>query len=194
MPIKKSSKDFWRKIDRVFQNVDEISKNYREIRDSFAHSPEKEKPGTRQKPSAFSGVAEPNRGKEKPFLDSDIRLSGVSFGECQQVIRRMNPQEKIHLERKAVNPHDKNAVAVIRSATGEQIGWIPRECNTELAAILDKGMDCRVELIAVSGKPGGLYGVSVRVFYMDEVVSKVKKNQDIFAQDRRTAQKKKAKV
>ena len=27
MPIKKSSKDFWRKIDRVFQNVDEISKN-----------------------------------------------------------------------------------------------------------------------------------------------------------------------
>ena len=104
----------------------------------------------------------------------------------------MNPQEKIHLERKAVNPHDKNAVAVIRSATGEQIGWIPRECNTELAAILDKGMDCRVELIAVSGKPGGLYGVSVRVFYMDEVVSKVKKNQDIFAQDRSTAQKKKA--
>jgi hypothetical protein len=40
----------------------------------------------------------------------------------------------------AGNPHDANAIAV-HHASGEHVGWVPRELAVELAAELDAGRE-----------------------------------------------------
>jgi hypothetical protein len=48
------------------------------------------------------------------------------------------PGRELVLRRDAANPHDPNAIAV-DTATGEQLGWVPRELAVELAPQLDAG-------------------------------------------------------
>jgi HIRAN domain-containing protein len=48
------------------------------------------------------------------------------------------PGRRLVLRRDADNPHDANAIAV-DTATGEQVGWVPRAIAAELAGELDAG-------------------------------------------------------
>jgi HIRAN domain-containing protein len=48
------------------------------------------------------------------------------------------PGSPLVLRRDAGNPHDANAIAV-DTASGEQLGWVPRELAAELAPELDGG-------------------------------------------------------
>jgi HIRAN domain-containing protein len=48
------------------------------------------------------------------------------------------PGRPLELRRDPDNPHDRNAIAVY-IASGEQVGWVPRELARELAPELDAG-------------------------------------------------------
>jgi hypothetical protein len=48
------------------------------------------------------------------------------------------PATPLELRRDPCNEHDPNAIAV-HAATGEQVGWVPRELAAELAPELDTG-------------------------------------------------------
>lgn len=160
----KKQANLLRKVDRLFQTVDEVSKNYKEFKriieekDDFLQPPEQEH--TQSGPTNSKNTVNDCR-KE---YSVDFRLTGVSFGNCQEVIRGLRHKEEICLHRMPDNPHDANAIAVVKKLTGEQIGWIPRSYNAKLAKMLDKEADCRAELLSINHSRDGLYGVIVRVF------------------------------
>lgn len=49
------------------------------------------------------------------------------------------PGSALELRRDPGNPHDPNAIAVYPAASGDQLGWVPRDLAAELAAQLDAG-------------------------------------------------------
>lgn len=59
---------------------------------------------------------------------ADALQSGAAAPGCPLALRR-DP----------ANAHDPNAIAVDTQATGEQVGWVPRELAAELAGALDAG-------------------------------------------------------
>jgi hypothetical protein len=50
-----------------------------------------------------------------------------------------DPGRRLELRRDLANPYDANAIAVHGNASGEQLGWVPREVAAELAPELDAG-------------------------------------------------------
>jgi single-stranded-DNA-specific exonuclease len=48
------------------------------------------------------------------------------------------PGGRLELRRDPANPHDPNAIAV-HVASGEQLGWVPREVAADVAGALDAG-------------------------------------------------------
>jgi hypothetical protein len=70
-------------------------------------------------------------------------VAGVnSMGRCgvhrQKVIANLRPGEPAYLVRECNNPHDANAVMVVRE-NGQDIGFLAREPAVEIAARLDAG-------------------------------------------------------
>ena len=161
------------KVDRLFQTVDEFSKSYKELKkiiiepDSRFDSQERDQSHTREDPGKKAAKSRQN------LFRNDIRLTGVSFGNCQSVIQSLRPDEEIRLLRRPSNPYDSSAIAVLKISTGEQFGWIPRDYSAGLAAMMDRGVGCRAELLSIKNKPGGLYGVVVRV-YTNEILEPAK--------------------
>ena len=85
------------------------------------------------------------------------------------MIQSMKASDKIIMCRKQKNPYDTNAVAVLEKVSNEQIGWIPRELSAGLAAFMDQGLQCRVEVAEITGKPGGHSGVKVRIYTPEQL-------------------------
>lgn len=92
-----------------------------------------------------------------------VRLTGVSFGDCQQTLKSLmiklatfREKPLVYLKRERDNPYDDNAVAVMVNLNGEKkIGYIPRASNSYLADYLDNGGKVDVFDIQVFGGYAG---------------------------------------
>lgn len=82
-----------------------------------------------------------------------LGLSGESFGNRQNEIRRCRAGEVVRLVREPDNPHDPNAIRC-ESSRGEAIGMISRDNASWLAGRLDRGDDVRAVIREICGQPG----------------------------------------
>jgi HIRAN domain len=93
------------------------------------------------------GVVDPESGRylarDAPELaERGLRVAGVA-GAARHHARGLasddvEPGRALVLRRDPENEHDPNAIAV-STASGEQVGWVPRELAEEIAPQLDAG-------------------------------------------------------
>jgi hypothetical protein len=67
----------------------------------------------------------------------DFAIAGGHFHGLEAALGRIEPGTKFALVREADNPYDANAVAVYLD--GLKLGFIPREANSPVARLLDRG-------------------------------------------------------
>lgn len=135
-------------LDETFQRLDQASKIYQSFRSE---------PGVNTERSELEKHCE-----EKHILET--RLTRVSYGNRQEVIARMRPDDSIFLRRDYQNPHDSNAIGVYLTGNRQQFGWVPRELAKELATYMDTGDRLPVKIGRISeGKEGKYRGVTILI-------------------------------
>jgi hypothetical protein len=96
------------------------------------------------------------------------KVVGVSYENKdgtsrQSIIERCRPGEILRLVREPDNPHDTNAVKVLRQ-NGEQLGYLPGHVvMTGLARDMDRGNYFRVEVEAITRGGEQILGVNIRI-------------------------------
>ena len=103
-------------------------------------------------------------------VEYTLGLAGESFRnedgtERQSIIRRCKVGESLKLFRDHDNPHDPNAVAVLRE-TGDQLGFIKKKDAGWVAKLIDEGHAVEAEIESIMGgssdKPS--LGVTINLF------------------------------
>jgi hypothetical protein len=97
--------------------------------------------------------------------EQTIRLVGVSFGNCQEVIARLQAGDPVQLVREPDHEYDENAIRVLDSA-GELVGYVPRQLAAVLAPLMDEhGGSWPGEVAAIKGRvvTGGYLGIEIGV-------------------------------
>lgn len=94
--------------------------------------------------------------------EAQVNADGTSR---QQIIKRCKEGERLVLKREPENPHDPNAVAVLRES-GAQIGYVSRRNAEWVAPLLDEGRRMEAQIEQITG--GGLFprkfrGVIIRL-------------------------------
>ncbi len=82
---------------------------------------------------------------ETPLFD--FALAGGFYHGLQAVRDDIKVGERLVLRAEPQNPHDANAVAVIRQ--GLMLGYIPREANAPIAKLLASGAAVRSEVVGL---------------------------------------------
>jgi hypothetical protein len=94
-----------------------------------------------------------------------IRLSGVSYGDAQQNIRKWGCRDigTYALVREPDNPHDPNAISV--ALFGEFfMGYVPKDFASVLAPMMDSGRRLLAEFVGVNKHPyHDVIGFTVRI-------------------------------
>jgi len=75
-------------------------------------------------------VRDPNR--------IETSIAGVAYEGRAAVARQLQVGEQLLLDRDVGNPHDPNAVAVVRVMDGKQVGFLPRDVAARIAAVVDQ--------------------------------------------------------
>jgi len=101
-------------------------------------------------------------------------VAGESFrnddgSDRQAIIQRCQVGEPLTLEHEPDNPHDINAVRVLRR-TGEQIGYLERDFAGQVVSGSAKGTDYLAFVAGVGRGGGGLYGVALLIVVNDDDV------------------------
>ena len=86
------------------------------------------------------------------------KVVGVTFqnddgSSRQRILKRCRKGEHLVLVNTPI-PEDRNAVAVRRASTGEQLGYLSRELAAEIAPKLRRGVRITAEIASLTG--GGL--------------------------------------
>jgi hypothetical protein len=81
---------------------------------------------------------------------SNIKLTGVTFGNCQANIHKYGRKEtgSYSLVREPDNPYDKYATAVYYREN--QLGYVPREKAAALASLFDSGKHYTAEFVCLN--------------------------------------------
>ena len=133
-------------IDRTFDRLDYAVHVYKSYRN----------------PNNTSFLSDKQTEKTGRVLET--RLSGVSYGNRQQIIARLKPDDHIYLQRDYHNPHDANAIGVYLASSRQHIGWLPRELAANLAADMDKGAKPEAKIKSISAaKQGRFRGVIINI-------------------------------
>lgn len=77
-------------------------------------------------------------------------LNVVGESYRQDAIRRCREGHRVVLKREPENPHDANAVAVLRE-NGEQIGYLSRDNAEWVAEVMDKGKQVEAKIKRITG-------------------------------------------
>jgi len=99
----------------------------------------------------------------------DCHLAGRKYHDADMVWEYLRVGDKLRLERDLQNPHDPNAVQVIYNKDGEDylLGFIPRDSNDQLAALLEMGwteiFDCRISSINPNTYPENQVHLSIHI-------------------------------
>ena len=89
----------------------------------------------------------------KIFLEN-LKLTGVSFGVAKEVIKdliQVGHIDEYDLIREHESPYDPNTIKV--QCLNNFLGWIPKERNSGLAALMDNGRQFKAELVRIVSHP-----------------------------------------
>jgi hypothetical protein len=77
----------------------------------------------------------------------NVRLAGVTFGNCQKNIRKFGQKETgaYRLVREPDNSYDKNAIGVFYGK--EQLGYVPAKTAAKLSFLIDTGKNFKAEFV-----------------------------------------------
>ena len=110
-----------------------------------------------------------DNSSEQKTTSYHTKLAGVTFGVRQEIIARLSGKEPLRFRREADNEYDKNAVAVDVLMFGDKwlhIGYIAKDKNSDLAALLDKGESAFIKISDITGgDKGKSCGVNVFIEY-----------------------------
>ncbi len=130
----------------------------------------KNKDGSDRQPAASAEVV-PEPESEIPVHSFFSKIAGVTHknkdgSDRQRAIACCSVGEKLRLRREPENKADRNAVAVVRCATGEQLGYISRHVAVDLAPSLDEGQRVDVTIRQITGDDPDRRGVNIELeFY-----------------------------
>jgi hypothetical protein len=74
-------------------------------------------------------------------------LSGIFYNDAVLVKDKIKVGQEVELEAQVHNIHDPNAIAV--RIDGVQIGWVPKEKNEVLHAILSNGVQLEAYITSI---------------------------------------------
>src|SRR5215470_3215511 len=95
------------------------------------------------------------RAEQRPVRHFHTKIAGVTHrnrdgSDRQELIRECQVFEPLDLEHEAVNPHDPNAVRVLRK-TGEQLGYLRAELAADIVSKSKCGYRFEVFITDISG-------------------------------------------
>ena len=123
------------------------------------------------------------------------QLAGESYhnadgSDRQAIIQKCDVGELLVLEHEPDNPHDINAIRVLRQ-NGEQIGYLEREFAGEVVSRSAKGWRYRAVIAGLGrSRRSGLYGVSLLLIVDEDDASDeevLAYAREVLGQDRRVA-------
>jgi hypothetical protein len=78
---------------------------------------------------------------------TNIKLTGVTFGQCQDNIRKYGRKEtgSYSLVREPENQHDQNAIKV--NYEENQLGYVSKEKSAVLAPLVDSGKHYKAQFV-----------------------------------------------
>ena len=83
-------------------------------------------------------------------------IAGMRYAEgAEAAVKGMESGARLELRRENDNRHDGNAIAVM--AGDVRIGYVPRACNADMAAWLDRGRQCEARAIVREDEYGAPY-------------------------------------
>ena len=95
----------------------------------------------------------------------DSKVAGVTFEGRQTVVRRLRPGEVLQLVREPDNPHDPDAIKVLRK-NGDQVGYVEKQLALDMQWHFQASVAPRVaEVVQVTGEEsrGQSLGVVIRI-------------------------------
>jgi hypothetical protein len=98
------------------------------------------------------------------FLPFNTRLAGVSFGECQENIKKWGYDDirYFSLEREPENPHDPNAIGVW--FLDDRLGYLQGPVAKQLAPIMDQGIKLTARFVSRNEYgPDSIVGLTVEI-------------------------------
>ena len=99
-------------------------------------------------------------------LQITTQVVGVTYNDRPGVIAKLSLGESVVLRREPNNPHDNNAIMVLRQ-TGEQIGYINRILATSVAPRIDSTkQDIYAIVINLSGSGSNGFNRGVTIQFM----------------------------
>jgi len=117
----------------------------------------------------------------------DSHVAGVSFEGRQRTVALLVVGEKLWLRRERHNPHDSNAIRVVRLDEA-QIGYIPRVVAAIIAPFFDRsGQPVQAEVTAILGKgyPDRHLGVRIRFLTPESTPAVLPRFDDIWRDSNR---------
>ena len=99
-------------------------------------------------------------------LQITTQVVGVTYNDRPGIVAKLSLGESVVLHREPNNPHDNNAIMVLRQ-TGEQIGYINRILATSVAPRIDSTkQDTHAIVINLSGSGSNDYNHGVTIQFM----------------------------
>lgn len=105
--------------------------------------------------------------EKKLFMEKNVKLSGVTFGDCQENIKNYAcPVElgidEYDLHREPDNPHDKNAIWV--GFGPFMLGYLPASLAQEISPRLKAGQNLVAVFVSLNQHPHHeTIGLTVRI-------------------------------
>ncbi len=94
---------------------------------------------------ALPRVAGPS-GRRIDLIDCYVAGFQYYDGVNAEAVANLCAGQRLVLQREPANPHDDNAIA-IHTPAGHKLGYIPRQDNPVIAAIVDQQVPVGIELV-----------------------------------------------
>lgn len=88
--------------------------------------------------------------RPEPILD--LAVAGTWFHDYRRVAAQLVLGERLVLRREPGNPHDANAIEIVR-ADGAKLGYVPRRAAADLAPMLDAGTEVEARITGFVAPP-----------------------------------------
>lgn len=89
------------------------------------------------------------------------KVVGVTFDGIQSILPQLHAGMPLRLIREPGNQYDRNAVAVW--CNGKKIGHLSKELASDIAPLMDKGIDVGGTIEQITGGGGKTYGCNIQV-------------------------------
>ncbi len=101
--------------------------------------------------------------KAKKIILLDSAVAGFQHYKGDEIWGRMKSGDHLHLVREPKNPFDYDAVEVYRGK--DKIGYIPREHNSPIAQMMDRGMmiKSKIQRLSKNNMSKEKVGISVEM-------------------------------